>query len=96
VQAIGRLHCAARRAPDGAPVHHKRHRPEQTMLYHLAQQHAASLIAHTEAGTGSALARFIKDGFAAFVQCGIVTHGFQVLSTPTRGCAISRADRPMA
>ena len=38
-----------------------RHHPEQTTLYRLVQQHAASFIAHTEASTGSELPRFIKD-----------------------------------
>jgi hypothetical protein len=39
VQAIGRQ---PHRAPDGAPVHYERHRPEQTTLYRLVQQHAAT------------------------------------------------------
>jgi hypothetical protein len=26
------------RAPDGAPIHYERHRPEQTTLYRLVQQ----------------------------------------------------------
>ena len=34
------------RAADGAPLHYERHRPEQTTLYRLVQQHAASFIAH--------------------------------------------------
>jgi hypothetical protein len=38
VQAIGRQ---PQRAPDGAPVHYERHRPEQTTLDRLVQQHAA-------------------------------------------------------
>ncbi len=37
-----------------------RHRPEQTTLYRLVQQHAASFIAHIEASTGSELPGFIK------------------------------------
>jgi hypothetical protein len=60
------------RAPDGAPVHYERHRPEQTTLYRLVQQHAASFIAHTEASTGSELPRFVKDEFDAFRECGIL------------------------
>ena len=64
------------RAPDGAPVHYERHRPEQTTLYRLVQQHAASFIAHTEASTGAELPRFIKDEFEAFLECGILAHGF--------------------
>ena len=73
MQAIGRQ---PQRAPDGAPVHYERHRPEQTTLYRLVQQHAASFIAHTEAGTGAELPRFIKDEFDAFLECGILAHGF--------------------
>jgi len=73
VQANGR---PPQRAPDGAPVHYERHRPEQTTLYRLVLQHAASLIAHTEASTGAELPRFIKDEFDAFLECGILAHGF--------------------
>jgi hypothetical protein len=47
-------------APDGAPLRCERHRPEQTTLARLVQQHAASFIAHTEASTGTELPRFIK------------------------------------
>lgn len=50
-----------KRTPDGAPLQYERHRPEQTALYRLAQQHAVSFIAHTEATIGSELPRFIKD-----------------------------------
>jgi hypothetical protein len=34
------------------------------------QEHAASFIAHTEASTGAALPRFVKDEFDALPQCG--------------------------
>ena len=57
MQAIGRQF---QRAPDGAPLDYERHRPEQTTLYRLVQQHAASLIALTEARVGSELPRRIK------------------------------------
>jgi hypothetical protein len=73
VHATGRQ---PQRAPDGAPLHYERHRPEQTTLYRLVQQHAASFIAHTEASTGAELPRFIKDEFDAFLECGILAHGF--------------------
>ena len=42
MQAIGRQ---PQRAPDGTPVHYERHRPEQTTLYRLVQQHAATFFA---------------------------------------------------
>ena len=64
------------RVPDGAPVHYERHRPEQSTLYRLVQQHAADFIAHTEASTGGELPRFVKDEFDAFLECGILAHGF--------------------
>jgi Transposase zinc-binding domain len=67
--------CAAHPAPARA-LHHERHRPEQTTLYCLVQQHAAHFIAHTEASTRAALPRFIKDEFDAFLECGILAHGF--------------------
>ena len=76
MHATGRQPNPATRAPDGAPLHYERHRPEQTTLYCLVQQHAANFIAHTEASTGSALPRFIKDEFDAFLECGSLTHGF--------------------
>ena len=46
------------------------------MLYRLVQQHAASCAAHTEASTGAELPRFIRDEFDAFLECGILAHGF--------------------
>jgi hypothetical protein len=64
VQAVGQQ---SQRAPDGAPLHYERHRPEQTTLYRLVQQHAAIFIAHTEANTGAEPPRFIKDEFDAFL-----------------------------
>ena len=59
-----------------SPLYYERHRPEQTTLYRLVQQRAASFIAHTEASTGAELPRFLKDEFDAFLECGILAHGF--------------------
>ena len=73
MQAVGR---SPQRAPDGAPLHYERHRPEQTTLYRLVLQHAASFIANTEASTGIELPCFIKDEFDALLECGILAHGF--------------------
>jgi len=52
VQAIGRQ---PQRAPDGAPVHYERHRPEQTTLHRWVQQHAATFIAQAEDTAGAAV-----------------------------------------
>ena len=73
MQAIGRQ---PQRAPDGASVHYERHRPEQTTLYRLVQQHFATFIAVTEVATGGDLPQFVKDEFDAFLECGILAHGF--------------------
>lgn len=64
------------RLPEGTAVHYERHRPEQTTLYRLVQEHAASFIAHTEASTGKALPQYVKDEFEAYLKCGILAHGF--------------------
>ena len=66
----GRAHC------DGAPVHYARHRPEQTTLYRLVQQHAATFFAQAEDAGGADLPQFVKDAFEAFLECGILAHGF--------------------
>jgi len=76
VQAIGWQPNPPIRAPDGVPVHYERHRPGQTTLYRLVQQHAATFFAQTEEATGASLAQFIKDKFDAFLECGILAHGF--------------------
>jgi hypothetical protein len=66
-------------APDGEPVLYERHRPEQTTLYRLVQQHAATFIAETEAATGAGVPQFVKDEFDALLKCGILAHGFMRL-----------------
>ena len=63
-------------APDGAPVHYDRHRPEQTTLYRLVQQRAATFFAQAEAAAGADLPQFVTDEFDAFLECGILAHGF--------------------
>jgi len=45
VQAIGRQ---PQRAPDDTRVHYERHHPEQTTLYRVVQQQAATFIAQAE------------------------------------------------
>ena len=73
MQAIGRQ---PHRATDGAPVHYERHRPEQTTLYRLVQQHAATFFAQAEDAAGADLPQFVKDEFDAFLECGVLAHGF--------------------
>ncbi len=73
MQAIGRQ---PQRAPDGAPVHYERHRPEETTLYRLVQRHAATFFEQAQAAAGADLPQFVKDEFDAFLECGILAHGF--------------------
>ena len=74
--AIGRQ---PQRAPDGASGHYERHRPEQTTLDRLVQQHAATFIAQAEDAAGADLPQFVKAEFDAFLECGILAHGFRRL-----------------
>ena len=62
--------------PRLAPLHHERHRPEQSTQHQLLPQDAGSFIAHTEASTGAELPRFVKNDFDACLECGMVPHGF--------------------
>jgi hypothetical protein len=63
------------RAPDGAALRYERHRPRAA---HAVPPGAAARgqIAQTEASTGAELPRFISDEFNAFLECGILAHGF--------------------
>ena len=60
----------------GAPVHYERHRPEQSTLYRLVQQHCASFLEQAERAAGAKVPRFVQDEFEAFLKCGILAHGF--------------------
>ena len=80
MQAIGRQPHPPIRAPDGAPVHYERHRPEQTTLYRLVQQHAATFFEQAGSAAGADLPQFVRDEFDAFLECGILAHGFLRLS----------------
>ena len=74
-----------REAAVSAP-HFERRRPEQTPLYRLVRQHYESFAAEVEhAATGSGLPRFVKDEFDAYLDCGILAHGF--LRLTCEGCA---------
>ncbi len=72
-------------------IHYERHRPEGRALYRLVQQHAATFFAQVEAATGTGLPRFVKDEFDAFLECGILAHGFLRLR-----CADCAHDKPVA
>ena len=63
-------------AATGKPVHYERRRPEETTLYTLVQEYAETFFAQVEIETGSGLPDFVKDEFDAFLECGVLAHGF--------------------
>jgi len=76
MKAIGRRPNPSIRAPDGAPVHYERHRPEQTTQHRLVRQHASTFFKLAEAAAGADLLQFVRDDFDAFLECGMLAHGF--------------------
>lgn len=66
------LHASAHHTDAGKRTHYERHRPEETILYQLVQEHVETFFAQVEAETGSGLPDFVKDGFDAFLECGIL------------------------
>ena len=55
---------------------YERRRPEETTLYQVVQGHIEAFFAQVEQATGMGLPQFVKDEFEAFLECGILAHGF--------------------
>jgi len=70
------LHPSAQHKTAENRIHYERHRPEETVLYQLVQEHIEAFFAQVEAETGSGLPDFVKDEFDAFLECGVLAHGF--------------------
>ncbi|MDP1786317.1 MAG: transposase zinc-binding domain-containing protein [Nitrosomonas sp.] len=70
------LHSSAQHTTAENRIHYERHRPEETTLYQLVQEHIESFFAQVELVTGSGLLDFVKDEFDAFLECGVLAHGF--------------------
>jgi len=66
----------ALRAAAANPLHYERRRPEETTLYRVVQEHLETFLAQVEAGGAASLPQFVKDEFDAFLECGILAHGF--------------------
>ncbi len=45
-------------------------------MYHLVQEHVETFFAQVELVPGSGVPDFVKDEFDAFLECGILAHGF--------------------
>ncbi len=69
---------ALQSAPAGHPAafSYERRRPEETTLYQVVQEQLETFLAQVEAKTGTGLPEFVKDEFEAFLECGILAHGF--------------------
>jgi len=67
---------AVQPAPAGRRIHYERRRPEETTLYQLVQEHLETFLAQVELETGAGLPDFVKEEFDAFLECGILVHGF--------------------
>ena len=64
------------RAAPAHTVHYERRRPEETILHCLVREHLETFLAQVQARTGTGLPEFVKDEFEAFLECGILAHGF--------------------
>ena len=70
------LHSSAQHTTAENRIHYERHRPEETALYQLVQEHIEDFFVQVELVTGSGLPDFVKDEFDAFLECGVLAHGF--------------------
>ncbi len=64
------------RAAPAHTVHYERRRPEETVLHRVVREHLETFLAQVESRTGTGLPGFVKDEFEAFLECGILAHGF--------------------
>jgi len=67
---------AVLRAAPAHTAHYERRRPEETILHSLVREHLETFLAQVEARTGTGLPGFVQDEFEAFLECGILAHGF--------------------
>jgi hypothetical protein len=66
----------ALRAAPAHTVQYERRRPEQTLLHRLVREHLETFLAEVQARTGMGLPAVVRDEFEAFLECGILAHGF--------------------
>jgi hypothetical protein len=84
------MRAALQRAAPASQAHYARGRPEQTPLYRLVRQHYETFAAEVAHASGAGLPQFVKDEFEAYLDCGILAHGFLRLTCD--GCVIARLD----
>ncbi len=74
------MRAARLREAAATTLHYERRRPEQTPLYRLVREHDETFAAEVDG-----LPQFVKDEFNAYLDCGILAHGFMRLTCD--GCA---------
>ena len=79
------MRAATQRAAAASAARYERRRPEQTPLYRLVRQHYATFAAEVAHVYATGLPHFVKDEFDAYLECGILAHGFLRLTCD--GCA---------
>ncbi|WP_171252670.1 transposase zinc-binding domain-containing protein, partial [Acinetobacter baumannii] len=66
---------SARNARASQVPNYERHRPEQTLLYQLVQQHYPVFKSSLD-DQGQSLPRYVQREFEDFLQCGRLEYGF--------------------
>ncbi len=70
------LFAAARNAEEDRPAgRYQRHRPEQTLLYRIVEQHYPAFAAQF-AAQGRDLSAYVQREFEDYLRCGRLEHGF--------------------
>jgi ribosomal protein S27E len=73
---VASAHAAGRRAPPFIdPPVYARHRPEETLLYRLVEEHYPAFVAAREAA-GRPLPKHVQEEFEAYRKCGRLEEGF--------------------
>jgi len=67
---------AIQSSPACGAASYQRRRPDETTLYQVVQEHVDTFFTQVELETGAGLPQFVKDEFEAFLECGILAHGF--------------------
>ena len=67
------MHAHGREAAGG--LVYERHRPEDTRLYRLVEQHYPAFVEHL-AEQGMALPAYVEKEFESYLKCGRLEHGF--------------------
>jgi hypothetical protein len=70
-------------AGDGG-AHYERHRPEQSLLYQLIEQHYPVFVAQL-AVEGRTLPRYVQREFEEYLKCGRLEYGFLRVRAPPGG-----------